>query len=111
MNEDYRQRTLTEIRKAISENDGLRLDPSADERESMALEEAGLALRALERELLEDTSEALLERMERASGPIENLARGVRERVTEMNAPSRFLEHFKKLASLVTRVLTEAGRW
>lgn len=74
-------------------------------------EVTALALRTIERELVEDTSEALLDRLEAASAPIKDLAREVREKVTEMNAPSKILEHFKGLLSLVVRVLTEAGRW
>ena len=35
----------------------------------------------------------------------------IRTRVTAMNAPAKTLEHFKKLLSLLTRVLTEVGRW
>ena len=31
--------------------------------------------------------------------------------VTAMNAPARTLEHFKRLASLATRILREVGRW
>ncbi|HIR95711.1 MAG TPA: hypothetical protein IAC05_06760 [Candidatus Coprenecus stercorigallinarum] len=111
MDADNRQRTLADVRKAIAENDGLRLDPAAGTEERLALEQTALALRTIERELLEDTSEALLDRLEAASAPIKDLAREVREKVTEMNAPSKILEHFKGLLSLVVRVLTEAGRW
>ena len=45
-------RTLAEIREAIAENDGLRLDPDTTDEERRALEEAALALRAVERELV-----------------------------------------------------------
>ena len=88
------QQTLTDIRDAIAECDTLRLDPSLPERE-----------------LIEATSETLLDRLEAASKPLEDLARDIRTRVTAMNAPARTLEHFKRLASLAARILREAGRW
>lgn len=99
-------RTLAEIREAIAENDGLRLDPDTTDEVRRALEEAALALRTVERELVEATSDTLMDRLEAASEPIEDLAR-----VTSMNAPAKFLGHLKKAASLLTRFLTEAGRW
>ena len=93
------QQTLTDIRDAIAECDTLRLDPSLPEADRR------------ERELIEATSETLLDRLEAASKPLEDLARDIRTRVTAMNAPARTLEHFKRLASLATRILREAGRW
>lgn len=104
-------RTLAEIREAIAENDGLRLGPDTTDEERRALEEAALALRAVERELVEATSDTLMDRLGAASEPIEDLARDIRARVTSMNAPAKFLGHLKKAASLLTRFLTEAGRW
>lgn len=105
------QKTLKEIREAIAENDALRLSPEATEEQRRTLEEAALALRSLERELIESASEAIVGRLEQASVPLEELARDIRAKVTSMNAPAKFLEHIKKAASLVTRFLTEAGRW
>lgn len=111
MNEDNRQRTLAEIRRAIAENDGLRLDAAVSAEERKALEEAAFTLRNLERELLEDTSDALLERLESASGQLKDMSKTIRAKVTEMNEPSKVIEHFKNMVSLVVRVLTEVARW
>ena len=97
--------------RTLAENDGLRLDPDTTDEERRALEEAALALRAVERELVEATSGTLMDRLEAASEPIEDLARDIRARVTSMNAPAKFLGHLKKAASLLTHFLTEAGRW
>ncbi len=105
------QQTLTDIRDAIAECDTLRLDPSLPEADRRDMDAAVLTLRNLERELIEATSETLLDRLEAASKPLEDLARDIRTRVTAMNAPAKALEHFKRLASLATRILREVGRW
>lgn len=105
------QRTLADIREAIAECDALRLDPSLPEQDRRDMDTAALTLRNLERELIDATSETLLDRLEAASKPLEDLARDIRTRVTVMNAPAKTLEHFKRLASLATRILREVGRW
>ena len=105
------QQTLTDIRDAIAECDTLRLDPSLPEADRRDMDDAALTLRNLEREFIDATSATLLDRLEAASKPLEDLARDIRTRVTAMNAPARTLEHFKRLASLATRILREAGRW
>lgn len=103
--------TLADVREALAECDTLRLDPSLPEADRRDMDAAALTLRNLERELIDATSETLLDRLEAASKPLEDLARDIRARVAAMNAPARTLEHFKKLLSLLTRVLTEVGRW
>lgn len=103
--------TLADVREALAECDTLRLDPSLPEADRRDMDAAALTLRNLERELIDATSETLLDRLEAASKPLEDLARDIRTRVTAMNAPARTLEHFKRLASLATRILREAGRW
>ena len=105
------QQTLTDIRDAIAECDTLRLDPSLPEADRRDMDAAALTLRNLERELIDATSETLLDRLEAASKPLEDLARDIRARVTAMNAPAKALEHFKRLASLAARILREVGRW
>ena len=106
-----RLQTLADVREALAECDTLRLDPSLPEPDRRDMDSAALALRDLERELIDATSETLLDRLEAASKPLEDLARSIRARVTAMNAPAKVLERIKKVASLVTRVLTEVGRW
>lgn len=103
--------TLADVREALAECDTLRLDPSLPEADRRDMDTAALTLRNLERELIDATSETLLDRLEASSKPLEDLARNIRTRVTAMNAPARTLEHFKRLASLATRILREAGRW
>ena len=103
--------TLADVREALAECDTLRLDPSLPETARRDMDTAALTLRNLERELIDATSETLLDRLEVASRPLEDLARSIRTRVTAMNAPAKALEHFKRLASLATRILREAGRW
>ena len=105
------QRTLADIREAIAECDALRMDPDLTDADRSSLERTALTLRSVERELIEATSETVLDRLEAASKPLEDLARDIRTRVTAMNAPARTLEHFKRLASLTTRILREVGRW
>ena len=106
-----RLQTLADVREALAECDALRLDSSLTEADRWDMDAAVLTLRNLERELIDTTSETLLDRLEAASKPLEDLARDIRTRVTAMNAPARTLEHFKRLASLATRILREAGRW
>ena len=106
-----RLQTLADVREALVECDTLRLDPSLPELDRRDMDSAALALRDLERELIDETSETLLDRLEAASQPLEDLARSIRDRVTAMNAPAKVLERIKKVASLVTRVLAEVGRW
>ena len=106
-----RLQTLADVREALAECDTLRLDPSLPEPDRRDMDAAALALRNLERELIDATSETLLDRLEAASKPLEDLARDIRTRVTAMNAPAKTLERIKKVASLVTRVLAEVGRW
>ena len=106
-----RLQTLADIREALAECDTLRVDPSLPEPDRRDMDSAALALRDLERELIDATSETLLDRLEAASKPLEDLARSIRARVTVMNAPAKVLERIKKVVSLVTRVLTEVGRW
>ena len=96
---------------SVGECDTLRLDPSLPEADRRDMDAAALTLRNLERELIDGTTDTLLDRLENASKPLEDLARDIRVRVTAMNAPARTLEHFKKLLSLLIRVLTEVGRW
>lgn len=103
--------TLADVREALAECDTLRLDPSLPEADRRDMDTAALTLRNLERELIDATSETLLDRLEASSKPLEDLARNIRTRVTAMNAPARTLEHFKRLASLAARILREAGRW
>ena len=103
--------TLADVREALAECDTLRLDPSLPEADRRDMDAAALTLRNLERELIDATSETLLDRLEAASKPLEDLARDIRTRVTAMNAPAKALEHFKRLASLATRILREVGRW
>lgn len=104
-------KSLADIREAIAECDALRLDPDLPAADRRSLEEAALSLRNLERELIDETSDTLIDRLEAASQPLEDLARSIRDRVTAMNAPAKVLERIKKVASLVTRVLAEVGRW
>ena len=106
-----RLQTLADVREALAECDTLRLDPSLPEADRRDMDTAALTLRNLERELIDATSETLLDRLEAASKPLEDLARDIRTRVTAMNAPAKALEHFKRLASLAARILREAGRW
>ena len=106
-----RLQTLADVREALAECDTLRLDPSLPEPDRRDMDSAALALRDLERELIEGTSDTLIDRLEAASKPLEDLARSIRARVTSMNTPAKVLERIKKVASLVTRVLTEVGRW
>ena len=103
--------TLADVREALAECDTLRLDPSLPDADRRDMDAAALTLRNLERELIDATSETLLDRLEAVSKPLEDLARDIRTRVTAMNAPARTLEHFKRLASLAARILREAGRW
>lgn len=106
-----RLQTLADVREALAECHTLRLDPSLPEPDRRDMDSAALALRDLERELIEGTSDTLIDRLEAASKPLEDLARSIRDRVTAMNAPAKVLERIKKVASLVTRVLAEVGRW
>ena len=106
-----RLQTLADVREALAECDTLRLDPSLPEPDRRDMDSAALALRDLERELIDETSDTLIDRLEAASKPLEDLARDIRDRVTSMNTPAKALEHVKKFASLVTRILTEVGRW
>ena len=106
-----RFQTLADVREALAECDTLRLDPSLPEPDRRDMDSAALALRDLERELIDETSDTLIDRLEAASKPLEDLARSIRARVTAMNAPAKVLERIKKVASLVTRVLAEVGRW
>ena len=106
-----RLQTLADVREALADCDILRLDPSLPEPDRRDMDSAALALRDLERELIEGTSDTLIDRLEAASKPLEDLARSIRDRVTAMNAPAKVLERIKTVASLVTRVLTEVGRW
>ena len=106
-----RLQTLADVREALAECDTLRLDPSLPDPDRRDMDSAALALRDLERELIEGTSDTLIDRLEAASKPLEDLARSIRARVTSMNAPAKVLERIKKVASLVTRVLAEVGRW
>ena len=106
-----RLQTLADVREALAECDTLRLDPSLPEPDRRDMDSAALALRDLERELIDETSDTLIDRLEAASKPLEDLARSIRARVTAMNAPAKVLERIKKVASLVTRVLAEVGRW
>lgn len=103
--------TLADVREALAECDILRLDPSLPDADRRDMDAAALTLRNLERELIDAASETLLDRLEAASKPLEDLARDIRTRVTAMNAPAKVLERIKKVASLVTRVLAEVGRW
>ena len=103
--------TLADVREALAECDTLRLDSSLPDADRRDMDAAALTLRNLERELIGATSETLLDRLEAASKPLEDLARDIRTRVTAMNAPAKTLEHFKRLVSLATRILREAGRW
>ena len=104
------QQTLTDIRDAIAECDTLRLDPSLPEADRRDMDAAALTLRNIERELIDATSEALLDRLEAASKPLEDLARDIRTRVTAMNAPARTLEHFKRLTVVVSTSFGTFGR-
>lgn len=106
-----RKRTLEDVREAIAENDALRLDSSLNEDVRLGLEKTALTLRDLERELIESSSEAIVDRLEVASKSIEDLARDIRARVTEMNAAPKALEHIKKVLSMLTRFLAELARW
>ena len=106
-----RLQTLADVREALAECDTLRLDPTLPEADRRDMDSAALALRDLERELIDETSDTLIDRLEAASKPLEDLARSIRDRVTAMNAPAKVLERIKKVASLVTRVLAEVGRW
>lgn len=103
--------TLGEIRKAIADNDNLRLEPDIPEEDRKMLETVALSLRNMEREMLSETTEGLLDRMEAAAGPLKDMAAQIRSRVTDMNKPSKVLEHIKKVMSFVTGLLKEAGRW
>lgn len=103
--------TLGEIRKAIADNDNLRLEPDIPEEDRKMLETVALTLRNMEREMLSETTEGLLDRLEAAAGPLKEMAARIRSRVTDMNRPSKVLEYIKKVLSFVTGFLKEAGRW
>ena len=68
MEKDKQLNTLNEIRRAISDNDALRLDPDIPEEDRKMLETVALTLRDMEREMLSETAEGLLDRMEAAAG-------------------------------------------
>lgn len=108
---ELQSETLKEIRRAISENDALRLEPDITEEDRKRLEKTAVALRNMEREMLSGTAEGLLDRMEAAAAPIKEMAAEVRSKVTAMNAPAKVLEYIKKVLSFVTGFLKEAGRW
>lgn len=103
--------TLGEIRKAIADNDNLRLEPDIPEEDRKMLETVALTLRDMERKMLSETTEGLLDRLEAAAGPLKDMAARIRSRVTDMNRPSKVLEYIKKVLSFVTGFLKEAGRW
>lgn len=103
--------TLGEIRKAIADNDNLRLEPDIPEEDRKMLETVALSLRNMEREMLSETTEGLLDRLEAAAGPLKEMAARIRSRVTDMNRSSKVLEYIKKVLSFVTGFLKEAGRW
>lgn len=63
--------------------------PGPDSADRSGLERTALTLRSVERELIEATSETVLDRLEAASKPLEDLARDIRTRVTAMNAPAK----------------------
>ena len=111
MEKDRQLNTLEEIRRAIADNDSLRLDTDIPDEDRKMLEAAALSLREMEREMLSETAEGLLDRMETAAGPLKEMAAQIRSRVTDMNKPSKVLEHIKKVMSFVTGLLKEAGRW
>lgn len=104
-------RTLEEIREAIAENDGLRLEPGVPDEVRKDLEKAALALKKIERELMDGTADRIIERMKEAAASVDGIAADVRAKVTKMNVPAKILEYFKKFVSLVSRVLAEAARW
>ena len=79
--------TLADVREALAECDTLRLDPSLPDADRRDMDAAALTLRNLERELIDATSETLLDRLEAASKPLEDLARDIRTRVTALQAP------------------------
>ena len=107
MEKDRQLNTLEEIRRAIADNDSLRLDTDIPDEDRKMLEAAALSLREMEREMLSETAEGLLDRMEAAAGPLKEMA----ARVADMNRPSKVLEYIKKVLSFVTGFLKEAGRW
>ena len=109
MEKDKQLNTLNEIRRAISDNDALRLDPDIPEEDRKMLETVALTLRDMEREMLSETAEGLLDRMEAAAGPLKDMAAQIRS--ADMNRPSKVLEYIKKVLSFVTGFLKEAGRW
>lgn len=104
-------RTLEQVRKAIADNDAVRLDASLAEDVRADLEKTALALRNIERELLGDTSGDIVERLKAAAAPVDRIAADVRAKVTAMNGPAKVLVHMKKVVSVIVQVLTEAGRW
>ena len=69
MEKDRQLNTLEEIRRAIADNDSLRLDTDIPDEDRKMLEAAALSLREMEREVLSETAEGLLDRMEAAAGP------------------------------------------
>ena len=56
--------TLADVREALAECDILRLDPSLPDADRRDMDAAALTLRNLERELIDATSETLLDRLE-----------------------------------------------
>ena len=90
---------------------GADVDTDIPDEDRKMLEAASLSLREMEREVLSETAEGLLDRMEAAAGPLKEMAAQIRSRVTDMNKPSKVLEHIKKVMSFVTGLLKEAGRW
>lgn len=111
MTEKTEKQTLADVRKALAENDSLRLDPGLSDDERSGLEKVAVALREVERELVAETSGEIVERLENASDVISEMARDIRDRVTNMNLPAKILEHLKDAASILNSFLTEAGRW
>ena len=57
MEKDKQLNTLNEIRRAISDNDALRLDPDIPEEDRKMLETVALTLRDMEREMLSETAD------------------------------------------------------
>ena len=111
MTEETRKQTLDDVRNAIVENDRLRLEAGITDDVRAGLDKAALALRTLERELVAETSEDIVDRLEKASETLTEMARDIRDRVSAMNIPAKVAGHLKDTAAVIVRFLTEVGRW
>jgi len=104
-------RTLKELRASLQEIDAMRRVKDISDAEREALEMTSVSLRNAERIAIAATQKQFIKDMETQTASLNEQARVIRARVTQMNKMPKVLDNIESVIKTAVKILVAIAKW